>query len=224
MASARGQRIGIWIIAIVMTVGTIGSFTVIILANNNQKTDSAREAVLASAYQKEMTDYQAKVDAQTASLSAQYYDTFSPYASEVGAFDKDNSSTLMQNDLLVGVGDAITQTSSYAAYYIGWLPDGTIFDQSIDSGKLKAPLPVTANAGVIDGWATGVVGMKVGGIRELTIPGPQAYPSGVPSSNGSVAIPAESPLKFVIMIIPTPATIPQPQPSAELLKLSGQGQ
>jgi len=222
VASARGQRIGIWIIAIVMTVGTIGSFIVIILANNNNKVDTDRKTLLTNEYNQQVKDYQAKVDAQTAALSAQYYDTFSPYASEVGTFDKDNSSTLVKNDLVVGTGDAITQTSSYAAYYIGWLPDGTIFDQSIDNGKLKAPLPVTANAGVIDGWATGVVGMKVGGIREITIPGPQAYPSGQPSQNGSVAIPAESPLKFVIMIIPKPETIPQPQPSAELLKLYGQ--
>jgi FKBP-type peptidyl-prolyl cis-trans isomerase len=222
VASARGQRIGIWIIAIVMTVGTVGSFIVIILSNNNAKVDEARKTLLTNEYNQEVKDYQAKVDAQTAALSTQYYDTFSPYASRVGTFDKDNSSTLIKNDLVVGTGDTITQTSTYAAYYIGWLPDGTIFDQSIDSGKLKAPLTVTANAGVIDGWATGVVGMKVGGVRELTIPGPQAYPSGQPSQNGSVEIPAESPLKFVIMIIPKPDTIPQPQPSAELLKLYGQ--
>ena len=39
MAATNAQRIGIWVIAIVMTVGTIGSFFAVILANNNAKTD-----------------------------------------------------------------------------------------------------------------------------------------------------------------------------------------
>ena len=37
MAASRGQRIGIWIIAIFMAIGTIGSFAIIILGNQNQK-------------------------------------------------------------------------------------------------------------------------------------------------------------------------------------------
>lgn len=39
MSTTKSQRIGIWIIAVVLAVGTIGSFFVIILANNNQKID-----------------------------------------------------------------------------------------------------------------------------------------------------------------------------------------
>jgi len=53
--------------------------------------------------------------------------------------------------------------------------------------------------------------MKVGGVRELTIPASLAY-----GEQGSGAdIPANTPIKFILMIIPTPATI---QPSPELLK------
>ena len=50
-SSNKTQRIGIWIIAIVMTVGTIGSFLVIALSNDNQKIDKARGTKLMSEYQ-----------------------------------------------------------------------------------------------------------------------------------------------------------------------------
>lgn len=61
--------------------------------------------------------------------------------------------------------------------------------------------------------------MKVGGIRELTIPADKAY--GETGSGGTIA--PNTPLKFVIMIIPTPETIPQPAVPAELLKYYQRG-
>ena len=57
--------------------------------------------------------------------------------------------------------------------------------------------------------------MKVGGVRELTIPSDLAY--GETGSGDS--IPANTPLKFVIMTIPTPTAIEQPMPSEELTTL-----
>ena len=44
MATSQSQRIGIWVIAVVLAVGTIGSFFLAILANDNQKAD--QEAAL----------------------------------------------------------------------------------------------------------------------------------------------------------------------------------
>lgn len=59
-----------------------------------------------------------------------------------------------------------------AMYYIGWNPDGKIFDQSIDGETLKSPLSLdgVGASDVIVGWKKGLLGMKVGGVRELTIP------------------------------------------------------
>ncbi|MNR39997.1 FKBP-type peptidyl-prolyl cis-trans isomerase [compost metagenome] len=62
--------------------------------------------------------------------------------------------------------------------------------------------------------------MKVGGVRELTIPADKAYGATAKSED----IPANTPLKFIIMIIPTPETIAQPTPSEELMKLYAQQQ
>jgi len=214
VATARAQRIGIWIIAIVMAVGTIGSFIVIVLSTSNQKTDDARKAELTAEYQKEYTDYQAKVAAQATELSKKYFDEFNQYATVPAAFDKDGVTELKTSDLKVGDGDELTAGASFTAYYIGWNPDGKVFDGSIEGTSLKAPYSVEGVGSVIEGWTDGVVGMKVGGVRELTIPSDKAYGE----TGRGADIPANTPIKFIVMVIPTPEKIAAPQPSAELLK------
>lgn len=78
-------------------------------------------------------------------------------------------SGLKYEDLVVGDGAAATgggQTVS--VHYTGWLENGTKFDSSLDRGT-----PFDFSLGkkmVIAGWDEGVVGMKVGGKRRLTIP------------------------------------------------------
>ena len=214
MATKRSQRIGIWVIAAIMAVGTIGSFLIIILQNNNNATDTNRKNELTAAYQKEVDAYQTKVDAQAAELSAKYFTEFNQYAGNRAAvWDAETATELKKEDLKVGDGDAITTDSTFTAYYVGWTPDGKVFDGSIDGDKLKAPFQVTPG-GVIEGWTKGADGMKVGGVRELTLPAAMAY--GATGSGES--IPPNTPLKFVLMIIPTPPTISQPQPSDELIK------
>ena len=214
MATTKTQRIGIWIIAVFMAVGTIGSFAIIVLANSNSQADTARYNELYAQYQKEQTAYTEKTDAQAKELSDKYYATFSQYASRPSTFDKNGVSELKTEDLVVGTGEDLTEESTFTAYYIGWTPDGNIFDQSISDGALKAPF-TAAPGQVIRGWTKGVAGMKVGGVRELTIPSDLAY--GETGSGDS--IPANTPLKFVIMTIPTPTAIEQPMPSEEITTL-----
>ena len=49
--------------------------------------------------------------------------------------------------------------------------------------------------------------MKIGGVRELTIPADKAYGDKAQGDK----IPANSPLKFVVMAIEKPADIPEPE-------------
>lgn len=212
MAATKGQRIGIWIIAAFMAVGTIGSFAIIVLANSNDQKDQARINQLTADYQKQTEAYQAKVNAQAAQLSEQYFETFNQYASRPATFDKASVTELKTEDLVVGTGDDITAESTFTAYYIGWTPDGNIFDSSLADGKLKAPI-TAAPGGVIKGWTQGAAGMKVGGIREMTIPSDLAYGE----SGQGETIPPNTPLKFVVMIIPTPEVIEQPDMPQELV-------
>ena len=218
MAATKTQRIGIWIIAVFMLVGTVGSFVAIVLANNNQQSDKTRAQAAYAAYRKESEDYQAKVDVQTSELSKKYFETFNQYASRPAAFDAASVKELKSEDLVVGTGDAITEGSTFMAYYLGWNPTGKVFDGSIEGSSLKAPIEA-APGGVIEGWTKGAAGMKVGGIRELTIPANLAYGDTARSED----IPANTPLKFIIMIIPNFEKIPEPKPSDELLRYNEQG-
>ena len=219
MATQTSQRIGIWVIAIVLLVGTLAGFAAMILVPKNQESDQARLQTLMAEYQQQSKEYQAKVDAQGVELSKQYYEAFKQYESRPAAFDASGVTELKKEDLKVGDGAELKKGDEFAAYYIGWNPKGKVFDGSINGTALKAPIVVTPGS-VITGWTEGVEGMKVGGVRELTIPADKAYGATAKGED----IPANTPLKFVIMVIPKPETIAQPVPSEELLKLYGQRQ
>jgi FKBP-type peptidyl-prolyl cis-trans isomerase len=200
MATPKGQRIGIWVIAIVMMIGTIGSFAVMILANDNTKID---QAALKKQQEQAAADYQKQIDDQqkaAAGLSDKYYPTFSQYKDSAAVFDASSvKSNVVKTDLKVGDGADITSGTNYQAYYIGWNPKGKAFDSSFDGTKLKAPIDTSTSGGLIVGWEQGVIGMKVGGIRELAIPSELAY--GEKGSGDD--IPPNTPIKFIIMIIAT---------------------
>lgn len=212
MATRRSQRIFIWIITLVMIVGTLFSFIVMILGTNNSQQDQARINQLTADYQKETDAWQKKVDAQTKELSDKYYATFVKYKSVPAAFASNDVKKLSTKDLKVGTGKTIKDAKDYSAYYIVWNAKGDVCQQSIDGKKLSAPIDLTQ--GSIEGWEKGVQGMKIGGVRELTIPGSLAYPD----QDQGDCIKANAPLKFIVMAIPHVKQIPQPQPSAELLQ------
>ncbi len=217
MATTKAQRWGILTIMIVMVVGTLGSFAVMGLDIDNAANDAARQQDAMNKYTAEYRAYQAKVDAQGVELSVKYYDTFKEYSSQVAEFDRDGVKEIKTEDLKVGDGVEITGTTKFAAYYIGWNPLGKVFDQSIDGDKLKSPLPISTGldaAGLIEGWKEGMKGMRIGGVREITIPSDKAYGE---SGQGD-DIPANTPLKFVVMAIAAPTEIPQPEVPAELLQ------
>jgi len=81
-------------------------------------------------------------------------------------------------------------------HYTGWLTDGTKFDSSVDRGQ---PFQFSIGQGqVIRGWDEGVMTMKVGGKRKLTIPPNLAYgDAGAPGGR----IPPGSTLVFDVELI-----------------------
>ena len=82
-----------------------------------------------------------------------------------------------QTDLRVGTGTAASTGRFLAVNYTGWLYDPTRPDQKgtqFDSGQFSFTL---GSGSVIRGWDLGVVGMRVGGLRRLTIPPDLAYGS-----------------------------------------------
>ena len=76
-------------------------------------------------------------------------------------------------DLKVGTGAAAGASKMVKVHYTGWLLSGKKFDSSVDRGQ---PFEFELGTGqVIKGWDQGVVGMKVGGKRQLRIPPALGY-------------------------------------------------
>ena len=211
MAKSNAQRIGIIIMAVVMAVGTIGSFFIVIVANQNQQIDARAQEEKNQRMQELMEEYQAEYAVYEEEITKKYYDTVKKYESEVGTFDNSKVKELKTKDLVKGDGDKVEETGDMMAFYIGWKADGEVFDSSIDGEKLRGPLPVE---NTIEGWREGVIGMNLGGVREITIPSDKAYGE----QGAGEDIPANAALKFIVIAI-SPDEFTEPEPSEELTEL-----
>ena len=97
-------------------------------------------------------------------------------------------------DQELGQGDEATAGKTVSVHYTGTLTDGSQFDSSIGRGPFSFRL---GGGQVIRGWDEGVVGMKVGGKRRLTIPPEMGYGArGFPP-----VIPANATLVFDIELL-----------------------
>lgn len=102
---------------------------------------------------------------------------------------------MKKEDTKVGTGAEAVTGSTVSVHYTGWLTDGTKFDSSKDRGQ---PFSFQIGSGqVIKGWDQGVTGMKVGGIRKLTIPPELGY--GARGAGG--VIPPNATLVFEVELL-----------------------
>ncbi len=129
-----------------------------------------------------------------------------------------NEYSLIVEDLKMGEGAECERRSDVTVHYHGTLADGTVFD----STRGKEPASFALNR-LIPGWQAGVPGMKVGGIRRLTIPPVMAYGSKdrIDQATGKVTIPANSTLTFAIELVAVkgaslPAAVTPPAAGGEL--------
>ncbi|MBC7565106.1 FKBP-type peptidyl-prolyl cis-trans isomerase [Candidatus Saccharibacteria bacterium] len=188
-STTRAQQIGIWIIAVVLTVGTLGSFIVLILANDNKSKDTVTSQ---ADYAKQLADYTAKQKV-AAEANAANSIALTGYSAE--PFDAASVTALQKDIIVAGTGDEVKSTDSINASYFGWTSDGKIFDSSTKKDTNK-DTPVTFSLSlVIKGWTNGLAGQRVGSTIKLTIPADQAY-----GAQGSGTIPANAPLVFIVVI------------------------
>ena len=105
-------------------------------------------------------------------------------------------SGLKIEDIKEGEGlEANGKGQTVLVHYTGWLENGTKFDSSVDRND---PFSFPLQCGyVIPGWDEGVIGMKIGGTRKLTIPPQLGY--GDRGAGG--VIPPKSTLIFDIELL-----------------------
>lgn len=110
----------------------------------------------------------------------------------------EEQSTVMENQLIVedvkvGKGDEARAGQIITVHYSGRLTNGKVFDSSIG----RDPLQFVLGAGqVVEGWDRGIAGMKVGGVRALTIPPALGY-----GAQQVGPIPANSTLIFEVELL-----------------------
>jgi len=84
-----------------------------------------------------------------------------------------DSAGLEFQDVVIGEGREISRGALVQVHYEGRLSDGSMFDSSQSKGR---PFQFVFGTGrVIKGWDLGLVGMRVGGKRNLLVPSRLAY-------------------------------------------------
>lgn len=182
--------------AILLLLSTFAMYMGMIMGANDDGNITQEQ------YQKmydEYTNLAKKQQEKTEEISKKHFSTLSKYRSEVKAFNAADVKTIETKDLKEGDGDEV-KPGNYAALYIGWLKDEKIFDSSFDDAqkptKIASVLSEKQTTNLIEGWKSGVEGMKIGGVREITIPSELGY-----GDTEMGDIPKNSVLKFVIVAL-----------------------
>lgn len=211
LKTSMWQRIAIIAVAILLLGGTMLTYAFVVLGNDNSSSTDEREALIARLGE----EYDAKAASWNQlgeKLSAKYFNDFVGYKSQIKSYNSAtaNAAGLETTDLKVGTGKELADgDTDYMAYYIGWCADGSVFDSSFNDADNPTALitPMLGSSNMIEGWLKGIVGMKLGGVRQLTISGPLAYGD---TQGDKICGATNSPLKFIVWLL---------EPDAELLKL-----
>jgi len=131
---------------------------------------------------------QSKLDAGDKQAKAEYEQKF---AKKDGV--KSTKDGLLYKITEAGKGEAIKATDTVKVHYTGKLPDGKVFDSSVERGQ---PVEFKLNQ-VIKGWTEGLQLVKKGGKIELVIPPELAYGK----QGAGDAIPPDATLYFDVEVL-----------------------
>lgn len=194
------QRIFIILIAIIMVGSIIASYAAIVINGSKGaagsteagQVDDSKVAEYEAAYNEKLDEFK--------KASKSDYDEFIGFKSELKAFNEAsaNEAGVEVKDLKEGTGSEVSN-DNYLAYYVGWCADESVFDSSFDNNDNPTAFSkiLDPSAGMIEGWNEGVKGMKLGGIRRITMPGEMAYGDSMEICGGY-----NKPLRFMVMAIP----------------------
>ena len=191
------QRFFIILIAVLMVGSIVASYAAIVISGSQgsgtseSEVDEAKIAEYEEAYNEVQEEFEEATKGD--------FEKFIKYKSEVAAYNEAaaNENGVQVKDLKEGTGREIKDgDTDYLAYYVGWCADETIFDSSYNDSSNPTGFAkiLDASAGMIEGWDLGVEGMKLEGIRVMTVPGELAYGDQMEICGGT-----NKPLKFMVM-------------------------
>lgn len=202
LKTSTGQRIGIIAIAVIMLASTIAVYMAIVLGGNQNKTNSTSKISDEdiAAMEAEYTEKQNQLNDLSKPYSDKYLPELSAYKSRVVAYNTAAANTggIKTDDIKLGEGRELASgDTAYMAYYIGFCGNEYVFDSSFDNFESPTSLkpPIDGN-GLIAGWTEGIVGMKIGGVREITIPSELGYSGQAICGDENT----ENPLKFLVYL------------------------
>ncbi|HVR69701.1 MAG TPA: FKBP-type peptidyl-prolyl cis-trans isomerase [Vicinamibacteria bacterium] len=111
-----------------------------------------------------------------------------------GGDDLTGPSEITTEEITVGTGATAALGDVVTVHYTLFLADGTRLESSHDRGS-----PITFQLGVgatIPGFEQGILGMRVGGKRRVTVPPSLAY-----GSSGQGSVPPNATLRFEIELV-----------------------
>ncbi len=193
VSTTRSQRLGIWIIAFTMIVGTIGSFFIFMLPAAQTPVKSQAELDYdkqLAEYKKQQEEAEKRCPSPTTKPIAKVDPV--PVPPEISAVE--SIAELRTDDAVAGDGAEVKSGDRVELFYHGVLAkDATAFQGGDNYATGEAYRSLTT--GFVPGFSEGLVGMRVGGERIVYIPATKGY-----GSQAQGEIPANSDLIFAIKV------------------------
>lgn len=182
---SRGQRIGIWIVALAMALATIVMIALMIQpADSKTSPQKIMQDQALENQQKAIEKAKAEYEADRKNMQA-----LAGYENQVKPFDANDVKQLTTETLTEGDGATVVKGDKIKVEYTLWNAEGTIMDSSTrkDGGASSVEFTLSSD-NLIAGWVEGLDGKKVGGVYLLNVPADKAYGD------------EQGPLKFIVKI------------------------
>lgn len=112
-----------------------------------------------------------------------------------GGDDLTGPSDITIEEITVGTGATAAVGDVVTVHYILSLTNGNVLQSSYDTGAPLPPFQIGSGA-VIPGFERGVVGMRVGGKRRITVPPSLGF-----GATGSGPVPPNTTIRFEIELV-----------------------
>lgn len=200
LKTSRSQRIIIIVIALLLLGSTVLTYIFVVLNSGSSNNSSISSDATIDELTAQFDAKNAELETAAKPYSDKYLETFKAFRSEVKSYNEAsaNAGVLDTKDLKEGTGKVLEEgDTDYLAYYIGSCADGTVFQSSFNDFDNPTSLSVPIEtSSLVEGWMQGVIGMKVGGVRQITMSGDLAYGDTQEICGGY-----NKPLRFIVMAI-----------------------